>query len=78
MRKDINYLFQLSKEDLREIANAANPQPGFCIEIQKTKDGVTIALDKTALALALNGFYKRGGLAATAAECVNIPFDPPV
>lgn len=77
MNKGLNYIFQLSKDDLREIANAVDPKPGFCINIEKTKDGILISLDKTALALAINGFYRNGGCTTSAANCVNISFDPP-
>ena len=77
MTKDLTYLFQLTKEDLRELANATNPKSGFCISIEKTKDGITISLDKTALALAINGFYRNGGCMTSAANCTNISFDPP-
>ena len=77
MKPDKSFIFQLTKEDLREIANATNPKPGFGINIEKTKDGIQISIDKQALALAINGFYRNGGCATTAANCVNIPFDPP-
>ena len=77
MKQDLSYIFQLSKEDLREIANATNPKPGFLIDIEKTKAGIQISVNQQALALAINGFYRNGGCAKNAADCVNTSFDPP-
>lgn len=77
MNRNAAYLFQLSKEDLREIADATNPKAGFLITINKTRDGITIEVDKKALALAINGFFRNGGCNLPAAACVNVPFNPP-
>lgn len=71
------YITQLTAEDLREIANATNPQPGFLINIEKSKDGLKISVDPKALALAINGFIRNGGAARNANDCVGVSFDPP-
>lgn len=71
------YITQLTAEDLREIANATNPQPGFLINIEKSKDGIKISVDQKALALAINGFFRNGGCTTNEAGCVEISFNPP-
>lgn len=77
MNKEVSYLFQLTKKDLKELFDGANPKPGFCVSIEKSDEGVTIGLDKKALALAINGFVRNGGAQTNAAGCVNVSFDPP-
>lgn len=77
MKRGKKYVTQLTAQDLLEIANATNPQAGFCINIEKSNDGLKISIDQKALALAINGFFRNGGAATTANDCVNIPFDPP-
>ena len=72
-----NYITQINAEDMRELAALTNLQPGFLISIEKTPDGVRIGIDKTALALALNGFYRNGGMQTWAANCTDVSFDPP-
>ena len=77
MKKDITHITQLTKHDLQEIANATDPQPGFCINIDKSNDGIKISIDPKALALAINGFIRNGGATTNANNCVNISFNPP-
>ena len=72
-----NYITQINAEDMRELAALTNLQPGFLVRIEKTPDGVRIGIDKTALALALNGFFRNGGMQTSAANCTNVSFDPP-
>lgn len=77
MKKDITHITQLTKHDLQEIANATDPKAGFCINIEKSSDGLKISVDQKALALAINGFIRNGGAATSANNCVNISFNPP-
>lgn len=72
-----NYITQINAEDMRELAALTNLQPGFLVAIEKTPDGVRIGIDKTALALALNGFFRNGGMQTWAANCTDVSFDPP-
>lgn len=71
------YITQITGEDMREIAAVTNLQPGFLILLKKTAEGISIEIDKTALALALNGFFRNGGMQTNAANCTNVSFDPP-
>ena len=77
MKKDITHITQLTKHDLQEIANATDPQAGFCINIEKSNDGIKISVDQKALALAINGFIRNGGAETNANDCVSISFNPP-
>ena len=72
-----DYFFQLTKKDLEDIAKATDPKPGFCVKIENTADGIKIGLDENALKLAINGFFRNGGCNTSAANCVDVPFDPP-
>lgn len=72
-----DYFFQLTKNDLEDIAKATDPKPGFCVKIENTADGIKIGLDENALKLAINGFIRNGGGSMSSADCVNVPFDPP-
>ena len=71
------YITQITGEDMREIAAVTNLQPGFLIHLEKTAEGMRIEIDKTAFALALNGFFRNGGMQTWAADCTNVSFDPP-
>lgn len=71
------YITQLTGEDMKELAQAANLEPGFLIRIDKSQGKVKISIDENALALAMNGFFRNGGCNTNAAGCVTVPFDPP-
>ena len=71
------YITQLTGEDMKELAQATNLEPGFLIRIDRSQGKIKISADAKALALAINGFYRNGGAQASAADCVNVPFDPP-
>lgn len=71
------YITQLTGEDMKELAQATNLEPGFLIRIDRSQGKIKISVDEKALALAINGFYRNGGAQASAAHCVNVPFDPP-
>lgn len=71
------YITQLTGEDMKELAQVTNLEPGFLIRIDKSQGKIKIGIDEGALALALNGFYRNGGCDTDAANCVNVPFDPP-
>lgn len=71
------YITQLTGEDMKELARATNLEPGFLIRIEKSQGKIKIGIDENALALAINGFFRNGGCNTNAANCTNIPFDPP-
>lgn len=71
------YITQLSQNDMKELAAVTNLEAGFLIRIDRDQDKIKISVDQTALALALNGFFRNGGMQTYANNCTNIPFDPP-
>lgn len=71
------YITQLTSQDMKELAQATNLEPGFLVRIEKSQGKIKIGIDENALALAINGFFRNGGAQASAADCVNVPFDPP-
>ena len=71
------YITQLTGDDMKELAQATNLEPGFLIRIEKSQGKVKIGIDENALALAINGFFRNGGCNTNAANCVTVPFDPP-
>ena len=71
------YITQLTGEDMKELAQVTNLEPGFLIRIDKSQGKVKISIDENALALAINGFFRNGGCNTSAAKCVNVPFEPP-
>lgn len=71
------YITQLTGEDMKELAQATNLEPGFLIRIDKSQGKVKISVDENALALAINGFFRNGGCNTNAANCVTVPFAPP-
>lgn len=71
------YITQLTGEDMKELAQATNLEPGFLIRIDKSQGKVKISVDENALAIAINGFFRNGGCNTNAANCVTVPFAPP-
>ena len=71
------YFFQLTGEDMKELAQVTNIEPGFLIRIDKSQGKLKISVDENALALAINGFIRNGGAATSAANCTKISFNPP-
>ena len=73
------YITQLTGEDMKELAQVTNLEPGFLIRIEKSQGKVKIGIDENAFALAINGFIRNGGAGAgmSAANCVNVSFEPP-
>lgn len=71
------YITQLTGEDMKELAQVTNLEPGFLIRIDKSQGKVKISIDENALALAINGFFRNGGCNTNAENCVAVPFEPP-
>lgn len=72
------YITQITAEDMRELSAVTNLKAGWLIRIDKNEDGVTISVDQTALALAINGFIRnRGGQVNAVVAANEISFDPP-
>ena len=49
MKPDKKYLTQVTIQDLREIADAANSFGGDGINVRRTQDGLEISIDKAQL-----------------------------
>ena len=71
------YLTQITAQDLKELAQVTNIEPGWLVSIDKSQGKIRIGIDPNALAMAINGFFRNGGTNTNAANCVNVPFDPP-
>ena len=75
--REKDYITQLSKEDMKELAALTNIESGFLVRIDKTGGKIKIGIDESALALAINGFFRNGGCNTNAASCTAVPFNPP-
>jgi hypothetical protein len=75
--REKDYITQLSKEDMKELAALTNIESGFLVRIDKTGGKIKIGIDESALALAINGFFRNGGCNTNAANCTAVPFNPP-
>lgn len=72
------YITQLTGADLKELAAVTKLEPGFLVRIDKTPEGcIKIGIDESALALALNGFFRNGGMQCYADYCTQVSFNPP-
>lgn len=61
MKSDISHITQLTREDLRQIAAATDPQPGFLIRVENTPKGIKIEVDENAFKNAVFGFLHNIG-----------------
>lgn len=68
-----NYITQLSRSDLEEIARAANVQPGFGIKVDKVGDALRISIDENDLKRAIWSFNANGGFSAAASDVESVP-----
>lgn len=75
--KDKRYITQITQQDMKELEQLTNMEPGWLIRIERSQGKLQIGIDPNALAQAINGFFRNGGCNTNAANCVNIPFDPP-
>ena len=75
--KEKRYITQLTQQDMKELQQVTNMESGWLIRIERSQGKLQIGIDPNALALAINGFFRNGGCNTNAAECVNVPFDPP-
>lgn len=53
-----NYVFQLTRNDMKEIAAATNPKPGFMVRIEKTQGEIKISIDENALKIGVFAFLR--------------------
>jgi len=75
--KDKRYITQITQQDMKELEQLTNMEPGWLIRIEKSQGKMQIGIDPNALAQAINGFFRNGGCNTNAANCVTVPFDPP-
>lgn len=71
------YITQVTAEDMKELSAVTNLEPGWLVSIDKSQGKIRIGIDPNALAMAINGFFRNGGCNTNAANCVNVPFEPP-
>ena len=69
----------LSNKQLLEALQEAvtNLEAGWLIRIDRDQGKIKIGIDQTAFALALNGFFRNGGMQTYAANCTEVSFNPP-
>ena len=65
MNTGIKHITELTREDLRQIAAATDPQPGFLIRVTNTPKGLEIAVDENAFKTAVFGFLHNLGAIPT-------------
>ena len=75
--KDKRYITQITQQDMKELEQLTNMEPGWLIRIEKSQGKLQISVDPNALAQAINGFYRNGGCNTNAAGCLEVPFEPP-
>lgn len=75
--KEKRYITQFTQQDMKELEQLTNMEPGWLIRIEKSQGKMQIGIDPNALAQAINGFFRNGGCNTNAANCVTVPFDPP-
>lgn len=75
--KPKKYITQITGEDMKELAQVTNLEPGWLVSIDKSQGKIRIGIDPNALAQAINGFFRNGGCNTNAEGCVTVPFDPP-
>lgn len=74
------YITQLNKEDLRDLAAATNPTPGFMIRVEKTPGELKISVDENSLKQGIIAFLNNlrwsPGYAPSAGDICNTPMTP--
>jgi hypothetical protein len=71
------YITQITAQDMKELEAVTNLEAGWLIRIDRDQGKIKIGIDQTAFALALNGFFRNGGMQTYAANCTEISFNPP-
>lgn len=71
------YVTQITAQDMKELEAVTNLEPGWLIRIDREQGKIKICIDETALALALNGFARNGGMSVSAENCTTVSFNPP-
>lgn len=75
-----NYVFQLTRKDMKDLAAATNPQPGFMIRIDKQDGEIKINVDENSLKMGIIAFLNNlrwmPGIAPSAADICNTPMTP--
>lgn len=73
--KEKQYITQLTRQDMKEIAAAANLTPGLGLEVERREGALVIGISELALKRMIWTFYKNGGFAASASDIDGIPLD---
>lgn len=56
------FITQVTKEDLREIAAATNPTPGFMFRVDKAPGELKLGIEENALKVGIYAFLKHLGV----------------
>jgi len=69
MNKNISHITQLTRDDLKQIAAATDPKPGFLIRVDNTPKGIEISVDENAFKTAVFGFlHNLGAIGVTPSQ----------
>lgn len=63
MNAGVEYVTQLTREDLKEIAQACNLESGIGIVVERREGAVRISIDQAQLKRWMWNFYRNGGVA---------------
>lgn len=75
MNAGIDYVTQLTREDLNEIAAACNLEAGLGIVIEKREGCVRISVDQSQLKRWMWNFYRNGGAAVGPGDIDGVNID---
>lgn len=75
MNSNVEYVTQLTREDLKDIARACNLVPGVGILVERSEDSVRISIDQAQLKRWMWNFYRNGGPSASAENVDEVNID---
>lgn len=75
MNAGVEYVTQLTREDLKEIAQACNLESGIGIVIERREDSIRISVDQSQLKRWMWNFYRNGGPAVGPGDVDGINID---
>lgn len=70
------YITQLTRDDLKGLRRAMNPEPGVGISIEKREGSYEFSIDQDALKIMIWTFLRNGGQSAALADLAGISLDP--
>ncbi|MBR4651815.1 MAG: hypothetical protein IKO72_00510 [Kiritimatiellae bacterium] len=70
------YITQLTRDDLKGLRRAMNPEPGIGISIEKRDGSFVFSIDQNTLKIMIWTFLQNGGQSAALADLAGISLDP--